>query len=144
MKNIYLTLLLLTQFSWAADTHNRIEDLPQKEMISQNKLIINLFVAEISKTLPKEIDKYTQLSSVTSKDVTLIYTFVINAETKSDEAIRKEDHSRMKSSVTQGVCQSSKRFLDAQINISYLYISAKTKAELFRFDITQAECLHLK
>jgi len=34
MKNIYLTLLLFTQFSWAADTHNRIEDLPQKEMVT--------------------------------------------------------------------------------------------------------------
>jgi hypothetical protein len=143
MKKILLTLLLLTQFSLADDVAKRVEDLPQKEMISQNKLIINLFVEEISKTLPKEIDKYTQLSSVTSNDLTLLYTFEINAETKSDEAIQKEDRTRMKNSVTRGICQSSKRFLDAQINISYLYLSAKTKAELFRFDVTQEECTNL-
>jgi hypothetical protein len=143
MKKILLTLLLLTQFSLADDVAKRVEDLPQKEMISQNKLIINLFVEEISKTLPKEIDKYTQLSSVTSNDLTLLYTFDINAEAKSDETIQKEDRTRMKNSVTRGICQSSKRFLDAQINISYLYLSAKTKAELFRFDVTQEECTNL-
>lgn len=143
MIKILLALLLLAQFSSGDDLAKRVEDLPQKEMISQNKLIINLFVEEISKTLPKNIDKYTQLSSVTSKDLTLVYTFEINAETKSDEAIKKEDRTRMKNSVTQGICQSSKRFLDAQINISYLYISAKTKAELFRFDVTQNECINL-
>ncbi|DAB30378.1 MAG TPA: hypothetical protein CFH84_04380 [Sulfurimonas sp. UBA12504] len=143
MKKIFLSLLLLAQFSLADDFPKRIEELPQKEMISQNKLIINLFVEEISKTLPKEIDKYTRLSSVTSKDLTLIYIFEINAETKSDEAIQKEDKTRMKNSVTQGICQSSKRFLDAQVNISYLYLSAKTKAELFRFDVTQTDCINL-
>ncbi|MBU1927929.1 hypothetical protein KKG77_02905 [bacterium] len=143
MIKILLTLILLTQFSLGDDLAKRVEDLPQKEMISQNKLIVDLFVEEISKTLPKEIDKYTQLSKVTSEDVTLIYTFEINAETKSDEAIKKEDRTRMKKSVTQGICQSSKRFLDAQINISYLYLSAKTKAELFRFDVTQKECINL-
>jgi len=31
--------------------------------------------------------------------------------------------------------------LEAQINIAYLYQSAKSKVKLFRFDITQADCL---
>jgi len=49
----------------------------------------------------------------------------------------------MKKAVTTGVCQSSRKFLAAGINTSYSYISAKSKAELFRFDITQADCIGL-
>jgi len=46
----------------------------------------------------------------------------------------------MQKAVTMGICQSSRRFIEAQINISYIYIGAKSKAELFRFDVTQADC----
>ena len=49
----------------------------------------------------------------------------------------------MKKSITAGICRSSKRFIEAEIMISYLYISAKTKKKLFQFDITQAECYKL-
>ena len=55
----------------------------------------------------------------------------------------KEDKSRMKDGVTRGVCRSSKRFMDAQITISYVYNSAKTKAKLFQFDVKQADCFKL-
>jgi hypothetical protein len=80
-------------------------------------------------------------SRVSAKDTTLEYLFEINTGAKSDETVRKEDHARMEKAITEGVCRSSKRFLDAQINISYIYRSATSKSELFRFDITQQKCL---
>ena len=95
---------------------------------------------EISKTLPQTVDKYTVLTKVEGKDTTITYTFEINTGAKSDEAVKKEDRTRMKKAVTTGICQSSKRFIDAQINISYIYIGVNSKAELFRFDVTQADC----
>jgi len=111
-----------------------------QELQVQNRKIIGLVVEELSKDLPKKIDQYTEFVGITNDDLTLIYIFEINTGGKSDETVQKEDQSRMQQAVTQGVCRSSKRFLDAQINISYLYKSAKSKAKLFQFDITQADC----
>ena len=112
-----------------------------QELQTQNRKIIALVVQELSKDLPKKIDQYTQFVGIKNEDLTLIYIFEINTGVKSDESIIKEDHTRMKRAVTQGVCRSSQRFLEAQINISYLYQSANTKKKLFQFDITQADCL---
>ena len=111
-----------------------------QELKVQNRKIVALVVEELSKDLPKTVDQYTEFVGIKSDDLTLVYIFEINTGGKSDETVQKEDNSRMQSAVTQGVCRSSKRFLDAQINISYLYKSAKTKVELFQFDITQADC----
>ena len=71
----------------------------------------------------------------------MLYTFEINATNKSDDEIMKEDKSRMKKAVTMGICNSSKKFLENGINISYIYASAKSKKELFRFDVTQKDCV---
>ena len=133
MKKILFTLVLIVGFINAADL--------SKEMKAQNKKIVQLASQEISKTLPQTIDKYTKLTKVTGKDTTLLYIFEINTGSKSDESVKNEDKSRMKKAVTAGICKSSKRFLDAQIDISYIYISAISKAELFKFDVTQKSCL---
>lgn len=116
------------------------QELPVEEMQKQKREIVKLSSEEISKTLPQTVDKYTTLTTVEGKDTTLIYTFEINTGAKSDETVKREDRTRMQKAVTTGICQSSKRFIAAQINISYIYISAKSKAELFRFDVTQADC----
>jgi sRNA-binding regulator protein Hfq len=116
------------------------QDLSVEEMQKQKREIVKLSSEEISKTLPQTVDKYTVLTKVEGKENTMVYTFEINTGAKSDEAVKKEDRARMKKAVTTGICQSSKRFIDAQINISYIYIGAKSKAELFRFDVTQADC----
>jgi hypothetical protein len=131
-------LMMMTQGSFSEAIQTR--EFPQTEMKKQNREIVKLVVTEISKTLPQAIDAYTQLVKVEAKDTTLLYTFEINTGAKSDEAVKKEDHARMKEAVTYGICRSSKRFLDAQINISYLYLSSKSKVALFRFDMTQADC----
>ena len=125
----------------------QLPDLPMRsdnnvqDLKIQNRKIAALAAEELSKTLPQTIDKYTQLVNVKNEDLTLIYVFEIATGNKSDAIVKKEDHARMQSAVTYGVCRSSQRFLEAQINISYLYRSAKTKADLFRFDITQADCI---
>ena len=141
MKKTLLALSIivaLSQYSLAEGIKQ--QDLPVEEMQKQKREIVKLSSEEISKTLPQTVDKYTILTKVEGKDTTITYTFEINTGAKSDEAVKKEDRTRMQKAVTTGICQSSKRFIDAQINISYIYISANSKAELFRFDVTQADC----
>ena len=143
MKKSFLALgiiLTLSQFSFGEGLQIQTKDLPNEEMKKQNREIVKLSSEEISKTLPQTVDKYTILTTVEGKDTTLIYTFEINTGAKSDEAVKKEDRTRMQKAVTTGICQSAKRFIDAQINISYIYISANSKVELFRFNVTQADC----
>lgn len=140
MNKIFLLSLSLSFSLLASDTPSRTGIFPQKEMKNQNKEIAQLVAKEISSTLPQIIDKYTTLSSVKNKDTTLVYTFEIDTGTKSDETVQKEDRTRMKQAVTTGICQSSRKFLEAGINTSYVYVSAKTKVHLFQFDIAQKDC----
>lgn len=154
MNKIPLFILLLTlsiqTLSGSATSDAALTDLPDLPMRSdsnvqdlkvQNRKIAALAAEELSKTLPQTIDKYTELVDIKNEGLTLVYVFEINTGSKSDEMVQKEDHARMQSAVMYGVCHSSQRFLDAQINISYLYKSAKSKAKLFQFDITQADCI---
>ncbi len=135
MKNTLLSFMLIISLGaslFAADL--------SKEMLKQNKQVIKAAVAAISKKLPQKVDKYTQFTAISSKGLTLFYTFEINTGAKSDEAVKSEDRRRMSKYVTQGICQSSKYFLDSNIKISYIYISAKTKAKLFQFNVTKSDC----
>ena len=143
MKKSFLALgivIALSQWSFGEEQQMQTKELPMEQMQKQNREIVKLASEEISKTLPQKVDSYTTLITVEGKDTTLIYTFEINTGAKSDDEVRQEDRGRMEAAVTTGICQSSKRFLDAQINISYHYISAKSKEELFRFDVTQEKC----
>lgn len=143
MKNILFTTILLvfiSQLSLAEDLKIRTDEFPKKEMKSQNKDIVQLVSKEISSTLPQRIDKYTTLLSVKGIDTTLFYNFEINTGSKSDKFVQNEDRTRMRKAVTKGVCQSSRKFLEAGINTSYIYTSAKSKAHLFQFDITLKDC----
>ncbi len=106
----------------------------------QNQEVVKLAAKELSSQLPKTIDKYTQLISIKGQQETLIYTYEINTGTKSDESVIKEDKSRMQKAVTNGICTSSERFLDNGINITYIYASAKSKKDLFQFDVTKEDC----
>ncbi len=135
MKNIVLILVMIVSLG----TSIFGTDL-SKEMLKQNKTVIKMAVKAMKDKLPQKVDKYTQFTAIRSKDLTLIYTFEINTGAKSDEAVIKEDKKRMGKHVKKGICQSSKRFLDSHIDISYIYVSAKTKKELFRFDVTKNNC----
>jgi len=141
MKKSLLALSIITTLSQSTFAEGiKQQDLPVEEMQKQKREIVKLSSEEISKTLPQTVDKYTTLTKVEGKDTTITYTFEINTGAKSDDTVRNEDRTRMQKAVTTGICQSSKRFIDALINISYIYISATSKAELFRFDVTQADC----
>lgn len=143
MKKSFLALgiiVALSQSSFSEEIKTKTGEFPLTEMQKQSREIVRLSSEELSKSLPQTVDKYTVLTAVEGKDTTLIYTFEINTGAKSDEAVKKEDRTRMQKAVTKGACQSAKKFLAAHISISYVYISAKSKEELFRFDITQADC----
>jgi hypothetical protein len=115
-------------------------ELPTNEMIKQNREIVKLASEEITKTLPQKVDKYTTLLRVEGQDTTLVYVFEINTGAKSDETVRNEDRTRMQEAVTSGICRSSKRFLDAEIDIAYLYKSAASKEKLFQFNVSKDDC----
>jgi len=147
MKKLLLSLIsiiLLGQLSYATDVIKDGQEYPIDKMKEQNKKIIKMVVKEISKNLPQKVDKYTELTKIRDENITLIYTFEINTGAKSDEAVKKEDKNRMKKNITKGVCKSSKRFLDAGVILSYEYLSASTKKELFTFTMTQKICSELK
>lgn len=130
----------LSQLSFGEVQQLQTKELPLEQMQEQNSEIVKLASEELSKTLPKKVDSYTTLISVKGKETTLTYTFEINTGAKSDDAVKKEDRGRMQKAVISGICQSSKRFLESDITISYLYLSAVSKAELFRFDVSRASC----
>ena len=140
---LYVLVVLVTSSLCAKEMKVQVREFPQKELKKQNIQIATMAAQAMSKNLPQKIDQYTTLRSVKNDNSTLIYTFVISSNTKSDKDIIGEDHSRMQKAITEGVCQSSQRFLKAGINTSYIYVSKKTDTPLFRFDITQAKCTNL-
>jgi len=141
MNKFTLLFLALALSLFSKDLKIRNDTFPATEMKAQNITVAKMSAEALSKDLPHTIDKYTTLQTVTSQGPTMIYTFIINSGSKSDEAIKNEDKSRMKKAITTGVCQSAKLLLAAQIDITYIYSSAKTKAELFRFNISQKDCV---
>jgi len=142
MKKIILlsaSVLFVGQMLYAEEKVT-VKEYPLTAMQKQNRNIVKMASEELNKGLPQKIDKYTTLMKIEGKGETLLYTFEINTGAKSDDAVKKEDHARMKRAVTNGICKSSKRFLDAHINIVYVYLSAASKQELFRFDVKRKEC----
>ncbi|MFA6137037.1 MAG: hypothetical protein WC667_03010 [Sulfurimonas sp.] len=143
MQNLLLSFSIFITFSSfaLAGELTKTGDFPKQEMQAQNRDIVKNVVSEISSSLPQTIDKYTRFVDIKAKELTLMYTFEINTGVKSDETVRNEDKSRMQKAVVTGICQSSSKFLEVGINTSYIYISAKTKAHLFQFDVTQKDCI---
>ncbi|TKI69607.1 hypothetical protein FCU45_05995 [Sulfurimonas crateris] len=141
MKFLFVMMSILFSV-YAADIPLQSREISPQNMKKQNKEIAKLAAQELSKALPSRIDKYTELTSIKADDTTLVYIFEIDISPKSDESVKKNDHSRMKEAVTLGVCRNSKRFLDADISIQYIYNSAHSKSELFRFDINKEVCFN--
>ena len=143
MKKTVLILtgtILLAQALLGEEPKIIQKELPLTEMQKQNRTIVKMAAEELGKNLPQKVDEYTTLMKIEGKGETLLYIFEINTGAKSDETVQKEDRTRMQKAVTNGICHSSKRFLDAHINISYVYRSAKSQKELFRFDVKREDC----
>jgi len=141
MKRSIVLILVLAVFtaSMTAEELKTGEFLVSK-MIQQNRQIVKLAAEELAKSLPQKVDKHTRLLRVEGQDTTLVYMFEINTAEKSDETVKSEDRTRMQKAVTSGICRSSKRFLDADIDISYLYNSAASKEKLFEFNVSKEDC----
>ncbi|RUM73410.1 MAG: hypothetical protein DSZ11_05920 [Sulfurovum sp.] len=145
MKLLLLTVvIMISSLSYATEVIKDGQEYPMDKMREQNQKIIKMVVEEVSKGLPQKVNKYTQMINIRDENLTLIYTFEINAAPKSDETIRKEGKKKMEKYVSKGICQSSKKFLDVGVTISYEYLSASTKKELFTFTLTQKICKKLK
>ncbi|MCW9027061.1 MAG: hypothetical protein OQJ77_07060 [Thiovulaceae bacterium] len=140
MKNLFLVLSIIVSTIMAKEIPTRTGEFPKEQMKIQAKEIAQRAAFSMNQGLPQTIDEYTQLVSVKAEDVTMVFSFEINTGAKSDEAVKKEDHSRMQKAVTVGVCQQSRKFLEAGINTSYIYASSKSKDVLFRFDISIDKC----
>ncbi len=130
---MYAILLSISTISYA-------DTIPDKIKL-QNINVVKAAAKGLSEKLPQKVDNYTSLVKVTSKGEKLLYTFEINDPKMSDKEIAKKGEKKMKKPVTNGICNSSKRFLQSGIDISYIYKSAKTKKTLFKFDITQKDCI---
>ena len=141
MKYLLSYLLIIHCIVLAGEMPIKNQDVSPQQLQKQNKKIVQLVAQEILKQLPQKIDKYTTMTNIIAQDTTLIYVHEINTGVKSDEAIIKEDHSRMQRAITNGVCKTSQRFLEAKITLIYQYISAISKKELFKFTIKQSDCL---
>lgn len=139
----YILILFLSAVLLIS-SQNAITAVPNDSIFKQNIEIVSLAAKELSKTLPQKVDKYTQLTDVKAQGSALLYMFEINNAPKSDDEIVKNAKGRMQNAVIEGVCMTQERFLQAGISISYIYRSAATKSELFRFDITNATCQNIK
>ncbi len=128
---LILTLLLANTIS--------ADNLAEKIKI-QNQNVVKMAAKGLSEKLPQKVDDYTTLVKMKAQGETLIYTYELNVTGKSDKELEEEGKQRMQKPVKNGICNSSKRFLDSGINISYIYISAVTKNELFRFDVEKKDC----
>ena len=142
LKLLFITTLLSLPIL-ASGTQMQSRELSNTDMKAQSKEIVKLAAAELSKSIPYTIDKYTKLTAIQADKTTLVYIYEVDTTPKSDETVKKEDHSRMQEAITIGACQTSKRFLEADISLRYIYKSAHSKAELFQFNINQEHCLKL-
>jgi hypothetical protein len=129
MYPIILSTLLLTA---------NASVIPDKVKL-QNQNVVKMAAESLSKELPKKVDKFTSLIKIDPKGEKIIYTFEINS-TKSDDALIKQDKTKMKKRIISGICSSSKRFLDSDISIQYIYTSAKSKKEILSLDVNKTLC----
>ena len=150
MKKLLLPILVVSTLAFGAAQEPKVlkvdpsaQAKADKQMKLQNKNVIKFVIEEYKRKLPQKVDNYTQFVDISSKDLTLIYTFEINTGAKSDETVIKEDKKRMGEMVKLGICKSSQRFLDSDINLSYVYNSQATKKELFKFNVTKKDCSNI-
>ncbi len=142
---LYLPILMsiLTQGMSVSNLPVKNQDVSPKQLQKQNKQVAQLAAEAESKNLPQIVDKYTKIISIKAVNTTMVYTFEINTGSKSDNTVIKEDHTRMKKAITQGICKSARRFMNAQITKVYIYKSAISKKELFRFNIKESDCIEI-
>jgi hypothetical protein len=140
MVKLILLLLALSAF----DTSLFAKKTQAEKVKMQNLEVVRMAAKEMTSKLPQKVDTYTQLVAIEPKDESLTYIFEINTGAKSDAAIIREAGKRkMDERIMRGICSSSKRFIENGIAISYLYKSAASKKQLFRYDANETRCRDL-
>ena len=114
-------------------------DLSIDKLREQNRIIVQKAAEGIGETLPQKVDDYTKLVAIDANGTRLTYTFEVNTGAKSDATMRKEG-ARMAPRIFQGICNSAKRFMEADISLRYRYISSATKTEVLRVDANKSTC----
>jgi hypothetical protein len=105
----------------------------------QNLNIVQKAVEGIGETLPQRVDDYTQIVAIDSNGTKLIYTFEVQSGPQSDTAMKAKGK-KMAPRIREGICMSSKRFLQADISIRYRYVSSATKSEILSVDVNKSSC----
>jgi len=143
LLTLITTSQLLAVNNLPATSDPVMKEKADKQIKLQNHKVLQSAVDAYKKNLPQKVDKYTTFTDVKSQGLTLIRVYEINTGAKSDETVRNEDKSRMQKAIQYGVCTTSKRFLDSNINLTYLYKSAKSKADLFKFEFSAKDCANI-
>jgi len=146
LRTVATVLLMATAASCAVETMERFQpklqigkELSVDRMRAQNLNIVQKAVEGIREHLPQKVDSYTTLVDVEGEGTTLIYVFRVANGAKSDATL-KEEGVRMASRIEQGICLSSKRFLQADIALRYRYLSSATGEEILRVDTNRSRC----
>ena len=114
-------------------------DLSVDKLREQNLIVVKKAAEGIGETLPQRVDKFTKLTAIDANGTRLIYTFGVDAGPKSDETMRKEG-AKMAPRILQGICTSAKRFIQADISLTYRYINRATHSEILRVDADKSKC----
>jgi len=115
-------------------------ELSVDKMREQNLNVVQKAVQGIGEHLPQKVDKYTTFIGIDGNGTRLIYTFEVDGGMRSDEALKEDGQKRMVPIVKAGICQSCQRFLQADINITYRYLSEASKNEILRVNINKEDC----
>ncbi len=114
-------------------------DLSVDKMREQNQIVVQKAVEGLRETLPQKVDAFTRLIAVDANGTRLIYTFEVNTGAKSDATLRKEG-AKMAPRILAGICHSADRFMQADISLTYRYISSASRAEVLRIDADKSKC----
>jgi len=136
-------MVILMQPIFANKLPVKNQDVSPQQLEKQNIEIAAMAATQLSKDLPKTINKFTKIVEIKAVGINLIYIYEINTGAKSDDAIIAEDRTKWEQIYVQNICKSSKRFIDAKIELSFIYKSAITKRKLFQFDVNQKKCFKI-
>jgi len=114
-------------------------DLSIDKMREQNLIVVKKAAEGIRQSLPQKVDDFTKLIAIDSNGTRLTYTFEVNTGAKSDETMRKEGM-KMAPRILKGICHSAERFMEADILLTYRYVSSATRNEVLRVDADKSKC----
>jgi len=114
-------------------------DLSVDKMREQNLVVVQKAAEGIGETLPQKVDDYTRLIAIDANGTRLTYTFEVSNGPKSDATLRQEGE-KMAPRILAGICKSAERFMEADIALTYRYISSATRSEVLRVDADKSRC----